>query len=219
MKQTKILLVDDEMPFLSVLTQALHKVCDFHGIINTVECGEKAIAAVSSDQYDICFLDVNLPDANGLDIMKQIRNISPDTKIAIMTGEHVTEDMMQSIAKDATIFVAKPVDLSLIKSFIKQYDGHGYANGGNYEKRRKYDRRPSSLDINFSLTLFNKQGLNLDRKANVIDLSNAGIGLLTNYPLEQGQLLRFDQNIAYKIGLVKWVTKIDDKYRAGIKLQ
>jgi len=211
----KILLVDDELSFLSVLTRALHKVCDYHGDINTVECGEKAITAVNSDHYDICFLDINLPDINGLDVMKRIREISPTTKIAIMTAGHMTEEMMKSIAKDASVFIAKPVDLSLIKSFIKQFDG-SYMNGSN-EMRRKFDRRPSSININFSLKLLDKKGLNLDNKADAIDLSSGGIGLFTDYPLEPGQILRFDQNIAFKLGIVKWVKKIDNSYRAGIK--
>jgi len=218
MKQiNKILLVDDEISFLSVLTQALHKVCDYTGDINTVECGEKAITAVSSDNYDICFLDINLPDINGLDVMKRIREISPTTKIAIMTAAHMTEDMMQAIAKYASIYIAKPLDLSLIKSFIKQFDGNEYLNDGSYEKRRKFDRSPSSLNINFSLTLFDKEKFELDKKADTIDLSSGGIGLLTEYPLEPGQLIRLDQNISHKIGLVRWVKKIDNAYRAGIK--
>jgi len=212
----KILLVDDEISFLSVLTQALHKVCDYHGDINTVECGEKAISAVNSDHYDICFLDINLPDINGLDVMKRIREISPTTKIAIMTAAHMTEEMMLSIARDASVFIAKPLDLSLIKSFIKQIDD-SYMNGSGSEMRRKFDRMPSSINIAFSLKLFDKKGLNLDKKADAIDLSSGGIGLFTDYPLEPGQILRFDQNIAFKLGIVKWVKKIDNSYRAGIK--
>jgi c-di-GMP-binding flagellar brake protein YcgR len=56
-----------------------------------------------------------------------------------------------------------------------------------------------------------------------VDISNGGMGIITDFPLEQGQSLTFEKEIpinaliSKRAAVVKWAEKMNDKYRAGLK--
>ncbi len=116
----RILIVDDEPLILTNMSDALHSVCGFLGEITTVENGRDAIKAVTESSYNMCFLDVNLPDLNGLDVMKEIYVRSPETCIVIMSGASVTDDMKNAIDEFSALYTEKPFDLQQIKAFLNQ---------------------------------------------------------------------------------------------------
>jgi DNA-binding NtrC family response regulator len=121
----RILIVDDEPLILSQMSKALNVICGFHGEIMTAENGEDAIKEIDCCFYNICFLDIRLPDMNGLDVMKEIKKMSPDTGIAIMTGSYITADMQRTIDEGASLFLEKPFDFSRIKVFMNKVLGMG----------------------------------------------------------------------------------------------
>ncbi len=121
----RILIIDDEPFILSQMSAALYNVCDFRGEVKTVENGKDAIKEIGHYFYNICFLDINLPDINGLDVMKKINEKSPETKIVIMTASLVTTDMKKTIEKEASLFIEKPFDIYQIKAFVKRVLGGG----------------------------------------------------------------------------------------------
>lgn len=116
----RILIVDDEQLILEGLSKALHKLCNFQGEIKTVGTAGEAIDEISSCFYDICFLDIKLHDSSGLDVMKKINEISPETSVAIITALAMNGNMKRTIEEGASLFIPKPFDLSLIKVFVKQ---------------------------------------------------------------------------------------------------
>ena len=74
---TKILLVDDKELILHSLCKTLkHSGADVTSVTN----GKDALQEIQRSSYDICFLDVQLPDANGLELMKIIGEMSPATQ-------------------------------------------------------------------------------------------------------------------------------------------
>ncbi|MBI5205186.1 MAG: PilZ domain-containing protein [Nitrospirae bacterium] len=87
-------------------------------------------------------------------------------------------------------------------------------------ERRKFERKPFTNTINFAVSVLdiaNTKVLNLVAKG--IDISEAGIGIKTNYPLEPGHVLRLDNSTAHKVGLVVWSVKTynNGTYMVGIK--
>ncbi len=121
----RILIVDDEPLILSQMSKALYAICDFRGEIITAANGEDAIEEIDCSFYNICFLDINLPDMSGLDVMKKIKKLSPDTGIAIMTGSYITDEMQRTIDEGASLFLEKPFDFTRIKVFINKALGMG----------------------------------------------------------------------------------------------
>jgi two-component system response regulator PilR (NtrC family) len=116
----KILIVDDNHLFLSSLSGFIHKVCGFQGRVIEVANGSEAIQEAASSFYSLCFLDLYLPDINGLEVMKTIHFISPETRVAIMTASYIPDYMRKSIEEDASLFIEKSFDLNVIKSFVRE---------------------------------------------------------------------------------------------------
>ncbi len=101
----KILIVDNDSYLPHIFSRALHSCCDFKGEVKVVGDGESAIKEVNSNFYNICFLDIQLPDSNGLDILERVKDISPETTVVIMSVFQITEDMNVRIRRGAYIFL------------------------------------------------------------------------------------------------------------------
>jgi DNA-binding response OmpR family regulator len=112
---TKILLVDDENLILYSLAATLRH--DGSEVI-TVASGKDALSEIRHSPYDICFLDVNLPDANGFDLMKTVREISPATRIIIMTAVDLNDVQMRYLHNNACHFLPKPFNLEDVRSLV-----------------------------------------------------------------------------------------------------
>ncbi len=109
----RILIVDDEHLIRHSLSAGLRQ---DDTTVEAVSCGKDALSEFERNFYNLCFLDIHLPDMNGLDIMKTVKKASPATKIVILTGSEVDAEMMKSIQENAHLLVAKPFDLDQIKT-------------------------------------------------------------------------------------------------------
>ncbi len=110
----RILIVDDEPLIRSGLSKALGGLA----VVETAASAAQAIARVDSRFYDVCFLDVFLPDMSGIDVMRQIQKTSPNTEIVVMTA-YADETTREMIRREACRFMEKPLDLSQIKEIVR----------------------------------------------------------------------------------------------------
>ena len=112
----RILVVDDE----SLLLQGFYKALQTDVTeVTTVGTGEAALSEIASCHYHLCFLDVFLPDMSGTELLKRISEISPMTKVIIMTAGIISDAMTQTIEKYAHMFITKPFDLLQVKMLVK----------------------------------------------------------------------------------------------------
>ena len=112
----QILVVDDEPLILMSISRFLKKIA----LVKTVSTAEEALDAIDEQHYDLCFLDVNLPGMTGLDAMKIINKLSPNTKVAIMTATLLNEAMKQQVDDNAYTFIEKPFALSDIEGVTER---------------------------------------------------------------------------------------------------
>ncbi len=85
-------------------------------------------------------------------------------------------------------------------------------------EKRKFERKAEQREIEYTVTVLDLRELKkLTKKARLYDLSQGGIGLITDFPLEPGHVLTFNNGLSEKIGIVKWSNKEDLYYRVGIK--
>jgi DNA-binding NtrC family response regulator len=118
---TKILLVDDKELILYSLSKTLR---NGGAVVTTVANGKDAFREIQSSSYDICFLDVQLPDANGLELMKTFRELSPKTSIIIMTAVCLNEAQLQSLRDFACHYLPKPFDLDQVQALVAEISGN-----------------------------------------------------------------------------------------------
>ena len=122
----RILLVDDEHLILYSLTTTLR--ADGHAV-TAVETGTAALRELAAENFDVCFLDVNLPDANGLDLMKVIRERTPHTGIVIMTALDLTDRQKAEMHALGCKFLPKPFDLENVRELVEEMTGNGGTGG------------------------------------------------------------------------------------------
>ena len=116
----KILLVDDENLILYSLSATLkHDGSEVTAVAN----GKDAMGEIGRLPYNICFLDVNLPDANGYDLLKAMQQISPATRIIMMSAIDPSDEQLRYLHKNACHFLPKPFDLEKVLSLVKNLSG------------------------------------------------------------------------------------------------
>ncbi len=113
----RILLVDDEHLIIYSLSTTLK--ADGH-VVTAVGTGTAALQEMAAGDFDVCFLDINLPDANGLDLMKIFRERSPQTGIIIMTALDLTERQLAEIRSLGCKFLPKPFDLDNVRELVAE---------------------------------------------------------------------------------------------------
>ena len=110
----QVLFVDDEPLILHIISRFLNRSV----MAKTVTSAEEALDEIVAQHYDLCFLDIILPGMTGLDAMKIINELSPTTKVALMTGSHLDEAMERKIKDTAYAFIKKPFELIHIKEVV-----------------------------------------------------------------------------------------------------
>lgn len=119
-----ILLVDDEDLIISSLSKTLRH-AGYE--VTAAMSGRNALRLAREHAYDICFLDVQLPDTNGLEIMNVLRKVSPRTAIVIMTGVVLDEKQLRSISACGCRHLPKPFDLGQVQHLIEEIAGNSQA--------------------------------------------------------------------------------------------
>ena len=114
MTDIKLLLVEDD----PLLGEALHEALSRQGYRTRLAAtGAEALGAASDESYDLVLQDVRLPDADGLDIIREILALQPHCHALVMTGQATVEMAVRAMKLGAFDFITKPfpVDVLLMK--------------------------------------------------------------------------------------------------------
>lgn len=125
-----ILIVDDEQSMRDFLAIMLRK--EGYEIV-TVEDGEEATKAVEDDIYDLVITDLKMPGLDGLQVLRHVKRISPNTHVIVITAYSSTEDAVLAMKQGALDYITKPFEIEKIKIVIrnalerkKLHDEHEY---------------------------------------------------------------------------------------------
>lgn len=95
-RKIKLLLVDDEEEFLTASSQALGR----RGFdVEIAPNGVTALEMVEKSEFDVLVLDVKMPDIDGIEVFKQIRETLPDLPVVLLTGHSSIDDAFQTSKK------------------------------------------------------------------------------------------------------------------------
>ena len=101
-----VLIVDDEPS----LRQTLARVLQLAGCtVTTAATGAEALGLLSGE-LDLIYLDIHLPDMNGLDVLKEIHLRQPDTPVILFTAHASVQSAIDAMRLGAIDYLIKPVD-------------------------------------------------------------------------------------------------------------
>ena len=122
----RLLIVEDDTMIGSALKGLLEK--DGHGV-DWTEDGASATVALQSNPYDLVILDLGLPKADGLTVLRQMRNSGDRTPVIVATARDALEDRIAGLDAGADDYVIKPYDydelLARIRAQLRRSQGDG----------------------------------------------------------------------------------------------
>jgi|GEM_PF-2890438 len=116
----KILLVEDDRVNQMVATKMLHKL----GYqVETANNGLEAIEQIKRHDFDLVFMDMQMPVMDGIEATRQIRNDNPDLTIVAMTANAMEQDKEKCLNAGMNDYVTKPVKIEIIRSVLDNWLG------------------------------------------------------------------------------------------------
>ncbi len=122
-----ILVVDDEQIIRDFFKDVA---LSLGGYVDTAEDGDIAVAKCKQRHYDIVFMDMRMPNMNGLEACKAILKVDPKTKIVMMSGYAEDRMMDEAIKSGAIAKLSKPFELKAIVELIESTTSSGEETGG-----------------------------------------------------------------------------------------
>ena len=112
----KILIVDDELS----IRRSLYNTFKNTYQIETASSGLEAVKKVESDDYDLVLLDQKMPDLDGLQVLKEIRQINDRVVIVMITAYGSIESSVKAMKLGAYDYILKPYELDEIKMVVEK---------------------------------------------------------------------------------------------------
>ena len=118
MKKTKgkILVVDDERSMREILEIFLKN----EGYsVTAASNGESALEVMKHDHFDLIITDMKMPKVGGLELLKNVKEIYPDTVVVIITAFGTTESAVEAMKLGAFDYITKPFQMDEIRLVVK----------------------------------------------------------------------------------------------------
>jgi len=113
-----IVVVDDEQPILNIFKSYL-EMTGRHTVLTT-DKGSEALEIIAAQKVDCCFLDLNMPDMDGIELSRRIHQQDNTIPMAVMTGYPTIDNAISTLKNGVVDFLTKPVDLAQISLTIKR---------------------------------------------------------------------------------------------------
>ncbi len=133
-----ILVVDDEPPQLELIGGFLKK----QGFeVALAESGERALQRFRHESFDLVLTDQRMPNLSGLDLVKAVRAVNPETAVIIMTAYGSIETAVDAIKAGATDYLTKPLNLDELLHRIEKVREHQRLLSENRDLREELRER------------------------------------------------------------------------------
>ena len=119
----KILLIDDEVAYVNVLSNRLSK-RNFY--VAKAFSGTEAIQILRRQDFDIAVLDLKMEDMDGIQVLKILKKMDPRIAVIMLTGHGSAEAAREGIEHGAFDYLTKPCELDAL--ITKIYDAYRKRN-------------------------------------------------------------------------------------------
>jgi len=115
--KAKILAVDDE----EIVLSSFRKILALDGFsIDTVERGKEALGLIQKHDYDFIFVDLKMPEMDGIEVTKAAKHLRPDIDVIVITGYASIESAVETMKYGAMDYVQKPFTEDELVDFVNK---------------------------------------------------------------------------------------------------
>ena len=116
-KHARILIVDDDETIRTTMKAILE---DEGYVVDLASTGEEAIQLTMKTTYNIALLDIRLPDMEGVELLKLMRDNVPRTRKVMVTGYPSMQNAIAALNKNADAYLLKPLDNEKLLNLVKE---------------------------------------------------------------------------------------------------
>ena len=117
------IIIDDEIKARSALLNILKRNCEDVLVVAEAEGVLLGLEAINHHNPDIVFLDIVMPQKNGIEVLKEIKSILPQLPVVMMSGYSLQEQKDEAVRLGAVGCLKKPFEVEDIRRVIKQVIG------------------------------------------------------------------------------------------------
>ena len=143
-EDARVLVVDDEPMVCLALTNWLEEENYF---AQAVEDGPQAVQAVREENWDIVLLDLRMPGMDGMEVLKQVKEIAPQTVVIMMTAYASIPGAVQAMQEGAYDYIVKPLDVDQLTLMLKRIVEHQQLITENILLRKRLTEQYEFEDI------------------------------------------------------------------------
>src|SRR5213082_2013169 len=139
-----VLIIDDEI----AIRESLETLLEFEGYsVQSAETGEQGLVKLGEHPYDLVLLDFALPDRNGLEILRDIRDRDPQLAVIMITAYGTVDNAVRAMQNGATNFIQKPWDNEKLLADVRAAVGKRRAEEENVQLKRALKQRYNFANI------------------------------------------------------------------------
>lgn len=176
-ERIKILLIDDEAPSRESLILLL-KGSDY--AVRGAGTGKEAFQSLAAEQFDIVITDLFLPDSNGIDILKKVKELSPVTEVILITGHASAETAVSAMKEGAFDYITKPLNIDELRIIVaKAVEKNRLLSENVYLRKQLRDKYEFDNIIGSSLAMqkvFTRMRRIINTDSTVLILGESGTG-------------------------------------------
>ena len=115
-KNTRILVVDDDETIRTTMKAILE---DEGYLVDLAGTGKEAVQKTREKTYNVTLLDIRLPDMEGIELLKLMKDSIPRTRKIMVTGYPSMQNAIGALNKNADAYLLKPVDVEKLLNTVK----------------------------------------------------------------------------------------------------
>lgn len=165
-----ILVIEDERSLCETIVRSLRRLAYS---VDFCYDGNKAIELLFAERYDLVLLDLNLPGADGMTVLRTLRQTDRDTKVLILSARSKVADKVEGLDAGANDYLSKPFHLDELEARIRSLT------------RRQFTQ--NDLILTCGRVAFDTKSRTATTDGQALTLTRKEIGILEYLLLNQGR--------------------------------
>ncbi|HID21292.1 MAG TPA: response regulator, partial [Planctomycetaceae bacterium] len=134
----RVLIVDDDEAHAQAVAESLERVgyeC------KTAGSGQRGIALIESENFDVVVTDLKMDDVDGLAILRKTKEELPDAEVILLTGHASVQSALAAGQSGASMYLTKPLDINELRNAVEKASTRVRLLRQNAELRRSLNER------------------------------------------------------------------------------